>query len=69
MQSRRGFRQWVKTFELMYSMDGDNWATYTDANGDMVNLRFILTISIYINQSVYKNILDIEIMALDFGRK
>ena len=59
----------VKTFELMYSMDGDNWATYTDANGDMVNWRFILTIFVYINQRVYKDILDIEIMALDISRK
>ena len=43
----------VKTFELMYSMDGDNWATYTDDNGDMVNWRFILTIFVYsINQRV-----------------
>ena len=48
MQGRRGNSQYVKTFELMYSMDGDNWATYTDANGDMVNLRFILTMFIYI---------------------
>ena len=48
MQSRRHSTQMVKTFELMYSMDGDNWATYTDANGDMVNLRFILTIFVYI---------------------
>ena len=48
MQSRRGGSQWVKTFELMYSLDGDNWSTYTDANGDMVNLRFILTIFVYI---------------------
>ena len=48
MQSRRGFAQWVKTFELMYSMDGDNWATYTDANDDRVNLRFILTMFVYI---------------------
>ena len=48
MQGRRGNSQYVKTFELMYSMDGDNWATYTDANGDMVNLRFILTMFVYI---------------------
>ena len=67
MQSRRGFAQWVKTFELMYSMDGDNWATYTDANGDMVNWRFILTIFVY-NQRVYKDTLDIEIMVLDIAR-
>ena len=53
MQSRRGFNQWVKTFELMYSMDGDNWATYTDANGDMVNLRFILTMFVYIIKTPY----------------
>jgi len=27
----------VKTFELMHSMDGENWVTYADANGDTVN--------------------------------
>ena len=54
----------------MYSMDGEGWATYTDANGDMVNWRFMLTIFVYsITQRVYKDILDIEIMALDISRK
>ena len=37
IQSRRHSSQMVKTFELMHSMDGENWVTYADANGDKVN--------------------------------
>lgn len=37
IQSRRNAGQWVKTYEITYSMDGENWNTYSNGDGDTVN--------------------------------
>ena len=36
LQNRKSGTQWVKTYELTYSMDGKNWNTYKNNNGDTV---------------------------------
>ena len=39
-QSRHRYDDWVETYTLTYSRDGENWITYTDINGEMVTLMF-----------------------------
>ena len=36
LQNRKSATQWVKTYELTYSIDGKNWKTYTNDDGDTV---------------------------------
>ena len=40
IQSRHDRDYYVETFELTYSVDGENWITYSNGNGETVMLKF-----------------------------
>ena len=46
IQSRHDRDYWVETFELTYSMDGENWITYSNGDGETVMLKFDMFILI-----------------------
>ena len=48
LQSRESQPQWVKTYEITYSIDGKNWNTYTNDNGaTVISKIYIFLHSIY----------------------
>ena len=51
LQNRKDNSQWVKTYELEYSMDGNYWNTYTNDSGDTVIPKFR---SSYLGNMVFK---------------